>query len=60
MRSIPLGLVLARLLAVHRASASAVTPGLAALRLVEQGVDLIDTDRPVLAALRELPEAVRF
>lgn len=33
----------------------------AAIALVEQGVDLIDTDRPaeMLAALRELPDAVR-
>lgn len=33
----------------------------AAARLVELGVDLIDTDRPaeVLAALRELPDAFR-
>jgi glycerophosphoryl diester phosphodiesterase len=33
----------------------------AAVNLVEQGVDLIDTDRPaeMLAALRELPDAVR-
>ena len=33
----------------------------AAVTLVEQGVDLIDTDRPaeMLAALAELPDAVR-